>query len=335
MAETAFIEEAADAPREARKHLPYLDGWRGMAVLLVVAGHFGLDHAVSRNLSTLGVELFFALSGRLMAEILFVKKAPLASFFFRRFSRIYPAFFIYVIATTLLLQNSPLEHGPVAAALALTFTINYGMAFGHRVAVLDHIWSLCVEEHAYAMLAAVRALTVKYVTALVIILIIATLTLLNKILQLDALNGKQSDFAWRTDVALNSIFFGTAGWMLIRNRSYSSWLFLAAFLTAAILRLFTNSWVSTCAAPILIAIAVCTIDQAPAIIRRAFENHTVRWLGLISFSLYLWQQPFYKWYVNGGDLGTALAGTLLCAVASCYFVEIPARNFLNRIGPHS
>ena len=49
------------------------------------------------NLGRFGVELFFVLSGRLMAEILFVQKMPL-DFFLRRFSRVYPALFVFVLA---------------------------------------------------------------------------------------------------------------------------------------------------------------------------------------------------------------------------------------------
>lgn len=333
MADTVLLEEAVAVPRETGKHLPYLDGWRGVAVLIVVAGHFGLDHIISRKLSVFGVELFFALSGRLMAEILFVRNVPLAPFFFRRFSRVYPAFLVYVITTTLVLRGSALEHGVVAAALALTFTINYGMAFGHRVAVLDHIWSLCVEEHAYAALALIRIFSTRYRNILISIAAIAALTLLNLILRMDFMGGRQQDFAWRTDAALSSIFFGTAGWMVLRNKSLSPWIFFVSFITAIALRLFTASWISSMVIPILIALAVCTIDQAPLILRRVFEILPIRWLGLIYFSLYLWQQPFYKWHLSGGDLGIALAGTLLCATVSCYAIEIPARKYLNGIGP--
>ncbi|MBB6484382.1 acyltransferase family protein [Rhizobium lusitanum] len=67
-----------------RFHIPALDGWRGLAILIVLTGHFGGD-TVLPGLASAGVDLFFVLSGRLMAEILFVRKIPLRLFFFRRF----------------------------------------------------------------------------------------------------------------------------------------------------------------------------------------------------------------------------------------------------------
>jgi len=70
-------------------HIPALDGWRGLAILIVLTGHFG-GYRVLPDLAPTGVNLFFVLSGRLMAEILFVRKTPLGPFFFHRFSRVYP-----------------------------------------------------------------------------------------------------------------------------------------------------------------------------------------------------------------------------------------------------
>jgi len=72
-----------------------LDGWRGLAILGVLFDHFVTKSGI--NLGRFGVELFFVLSGRLMAEILFVQKMPL-DFFLRRFSRVYPALFVFVLA---------------------------------------------------------------------------------------------------------------------------------------------------------------------------------------------------------------------------------------------
>ena len=67
--------DKTEKPRNGPAHIGYLDGWRGMAILLVLIGHFYPIKAM--NLGTLGVDLFFVLSGRLMADILFVQKAKL------------------------------------------------------------------------------------------------------------------------------------------------------------------------------------------------------------------------------------------------------------------
>jgi|GEM_PF-3598329 peptidoglycan/LPS O-acetylase OafA/YrhL len=102
--------------------IAYLDGWRGCAVLAVLIAHFGSTKGI--NLGRFGVELFFALSGRLMAEILFVRATPLSSFFPRRISRVYPA--LFVLASALLLTSGANADPTFSQYLsAITFTANY------------------------------------------------------------------------------------------------------------------------------------------------------------------------------------------------------------------
>jgi peptidoglycan/LPS O-acetylase OafA/YrhL len=83
--------------------LSALDGWRGLAILGVLFDHFVTKSGI--NLGRFGVELFFVLSGRLMAEILFVQKMPLNVFFLRRFSRVYPALFVFVLGSGLIIAT--------------------------------------------------------------------------------------------------------------------------------------------------------------------------------------------------------------------------------------
>lgn len=86
-----------------------LDGFRGLAIVLVLVGHFLPLPGI--NLGRLGVELFFVLSGRLMAEILFERGARLGPFFQRRFARVYPTLLVFSttlwLAATLARQPAP------------------------------------------------------------------------------------------------------------------------------------------------------------------------------------------------------------------------------------
>ena len=140
----AFSANAAS--RDA--YIPTLDGWRGAAILGVLLGHFFAAPGVNAGL--LGVELFFVLSGRLMAEILFIRQTSLSVFLARRFSRIYPALLAAVLLTYLASQSLPgLDVQPIDVLASLTFTMNYLRAIGGSFgSPLDHVWSLCVEEHA-------------------------------------------------------------------------------------------------------------------------------------------------------------------------------------------
>ena len=60
----------------------------------------------------------------------------------------------------------------------------------------------------------------------------------------------------------------------------------------------------------------------------------LRWLGTCSFSLYLWQQPFYLWTRNeGGSTALALIGAIAAGLTSYYLIERPVRAFLNARAP--
>jgi peptidoglycan/LPS O-acetylase OafA/YrhL len=94
-----------------------------MSILLLLAGHFELIPPIAGHPiypGRLGVECFFLLSRRLMAEILFVKRKPLLVFYQRRISRIFPALGLFVGA--LLIAGIADASGAIRA---LTFTANY------------------------------------------------------------------------------------------------------------------------------------------------------------------------------------------------------------------
>jgi peptidoglycan/LPS O-acetylase OafA/YrhL len=143
-------------------HLAYLDGWRGGAILLLLAGHFTLIPNVAGHqiyTGRLGVECFFVLSGRLMAEILFVRKISLEVFYWRRASRILPAMWLFVGSVFLAGWVYPALHvGLGDVAVALSFTANYFIPSEP----LEHVWSLCVEEHAYILLGLIAFLQRRY-----------------------------------------------------------------------------------------------------------------------------------------------------------------------------
>src|SRR5579872_1267137 len=81
-------------PMSSSKRIDYLDGWRGLAILVVLVAHFG--HLESTNLGLFGVELFFVLSGLLMARILYEQRMPIGEFYRRRIARIFPLFYLFV-----------------------------------------------------------------------------------------------------------------------------------------------------------------------------------------------------------------------------------------------
>lgn len=136
------------------KYLPYLDGWRGLAICFLLIGHFFPVPGI--NLGSAGVNLFFVLSGFLMARLLFLDEVPIPTFYRRRAARIFPAVlcFLAVVVVAFLAFGKPISWPEVAAAAA--FVNNYFPGPpGASVMPFGHIWSLRVEEHSYILLSLV------------------------------------------------------------------------------------------------------------------------------------------------------------------------------------
>ena len=316
---------------ETGKHLDYLDGWRGIAVICVIVGHFWLDDFWP-GASTFGVDLFFVLSGRLMSEILFVRRAELPTFFFRRFSRIYPALFAFVVITTLAFQGTGISHGPVAAVLALTFTLNYAMVYTHPVALLDHLWSLCVEEHAYILLAGIAFLSRRRLFPVAAIIIaLGTAAMLNGIVRTE-LGASVLYTHWRSDVSVAGIFIAGGLWLFLRNRQAPWWVSPLALLIAVAAKGMPFQVLSFGLSTAMLALSITTIDSAAPVFRKVLSTKVLTYAGLWSFSLYLWQQPFYKLYREGAaPTPVLLLAAVATALASFYLVEKPSRKALNRL----
>lgn len=150
----------------ASLHIPALDGLRGVAILLVVfyhlanslEGEFGYGNLLLSvaKIGWIGVDLFFVLSGFLITGILYDSKTSKSTnyfkkFYMRRLLRIFPLYYgilvLFAIYYTIW-PNSGL-HGHDNPAWIWIFMTNFVMSWGGAFGVLDHFWSLAVEEHFY------------------------------------------------------------------------------------------------------------------------------------------------------------------------------------------
>jgi len=308
----------------------YLDGWRGLAILAVLCGHFaGIELF---NAGRFGVELFFVLSGRLMAEILFVRRTPIGEFFFRRFARVWPTLFGFILIATVVLWWTPLALRPVESVQALTFTTNYFGAYGHRAAALDHVWSLCVEEHSYLVLG-VLALCLRRWGGRpgTVLMAVAALAMANGIV-MSLLGGNYYSVYWRTDVRAGSIFAGAGLFLLLRGRALNPYFPVACGALALLLGFdvvpdpLKYSIGTAC-----LAAAMATLDRAPKWVLEPLSWKPLTTLGMLSYSLYLWQQPFYRFdAIDLAPKPVLFAGALLVGCISYYVLEQPARIALTK-----
>jgi peptidoglycan/LPS O-acetylase OafA/YrhL len=293
----------------------YLDGWRALAIGGVIIDHFGTSRGI--NLGRLGVELFFVLSGRLMAQILFVERSALRPFYYRRFSRVWPT-----MATLI---------------SALTYTYNYA-SFAHRTGMIDHLWSLCVEEHTYLFLGMLALVARRFPRCLwPVLLTVLFANVIDGAFSTFRLNQDYYAAFWRTDVRMGSILMGTAAFMLKRQgvfRVSGNWP-LAIGLFGLILNVnFVPDPVKYSVGSACLALAVANVDNATLAVKKLLSGRAVVWVGLLSFSLYIWQQPFAELWPHSLVLRIPrLAGAFACAIASYYFIERPARRWLNAHPP--
>ncbi|THD79285.1 MAG: acyltransferase [Phenylobacterium sp.] len=325
-----LIKDRAEpaAPVNPHHRVHYLDGWRGVSIGLVLLGHF-LPQSMT-GIANEGVEFFFVLSGRLMAEILFVDKTALPKFYRRRISRIYPAMFVFVLLTFVGMHWTALAYKPLAAAMALTFTINYGLALAHGVPAIDNLWSLCIEEHAYLLLGVIAFIARRRaIKPVVVIAVIAALSAIDGIVSTTVFHQTYFQSYWRTDARLASIFFSAAAFLVLRNRKVPPRTPLAA-LAAGVALMFAPVPIHYSLGSLCLAIAVCTLDSAYKPLLNVLSVRALTTAGLWSYSIYLWQQPFYRLQHHGDiPLWASIALGLGMGVASYHLVETPARRWLN------
>src|SRR5581483_7399243 len=143
--------------------LPVLDGWRGISILCVLAGHMlplGPKFLKFNGMiATTGMSLFFILSGFLIVSML-IRNDNVGSFLVRRLFRIIPLAWGYL--SCVLWFNGATRDAWIANLLFFAnlppFYLDY---------VDSHFWSLCVEMQFYAGIALIIAFTGRRGLALV------------------------------------------------------------------------------------------------------------------------------------------------------------------------
>ena len=78
-----------------------------------------------------------------------------------------------------------------------------------------------------------------------------------------------------------------------------------------------------------LAAGVNSLELSRGWYRRLLELPLIGWIGTMSFSLYIWQQPFYGMHRNGVATWLCLGLAAACGMWSYYAVERPARRWLN------
>lgn len=340
---------------EKTKHVPYLDGWRGMAIILVLVAHFSPGYGFL-PIGALGVLLFFVLSGHFIGKLLFVKKTPLPTFFARRFSRIIPLTWIYISVMYFYARYfMPKTYIPSSEELLSMFFFlgayipkDVSIFAGHWP--IGQLWSLNVEEHSYIFLAMVFLVIGKFknrirqeifLASIVIIVLLITVMYGIGILHKGA-------SPWRTHTEVASLGLLAAAGLAASPPQSKRWWEVAkwvpvVFVLLAALPFFPFEYfsfsskvvslstaVSLTISPLLAAVAINYSHNLPLIIKNILTFSMLRWFGRVSFSIYIWQQPFFELcHQNGLPSLAGLGLAVTTGAASFYIIEDPCRKYLN------
>jgi peptidoglycan/LPS O-acetylase OafA/YrhL len=351
---------SGDSDAASRSKIPYLDGLRGYSILTVVVSHWLLSVQTPVWLipaklmfgnGVLGVNIFFSISGFLITTLMLREwqhtgTISLRAFYERRIARIFPAAYAYVAAIAVLTIAGVVQLHWGAFLAAGLFGWNYGtllnlFAESRDAQVFNHFWSLSLEEQFYLFWPGClllfgrprsRMLAVGVVAAVPFIRLASYVLFPKSRYQLTAMfhTGVDQIF-WGALVALayergihlkwaGKRWFGwlTLGYALITIFAVAG----AAERFHAIERFITPTVYSSFASLLLMWL----LSGRTGVVRAALEWKPLRWVGLLSYSLYVWQQLFLAtqsplWTPFPLNMGCAF----LAAIISYYLIESPLR----------
>jgi peptidoglycan/LPS O-acetylase OafA/YrhL len=304
------MSENRSRPPSAR--LPSLDGLRAISIVLVLLGHlngtarFGWFHSWFGDIAHLGVTVFFIISGFLITRLLIDDEISqgrvcLRRFYLRRALRIFPAFLGYVAVMAGLQAGGLIHLHGGDLTHALTYTVNYEPA---RSWEIGHLWSLSVEEQFYLL----WPFAFVFATPAARVWIAAAAMALGPIARATAavaLRGSPYRDLEMFPMVADSLATGCLlaclqGWLVQYPRYVmlfrGHWSLVLVALVLVVNRYMSYTLVDVLGAGLAnIAIAILihrSVTRSDDAVGRLLNLRALTGIGVLSYSLYLWQQPF-------------------------------------------
>jgi peptidoglycan/LPS O-acetylase OafA/YrhL len=314
------------AERDSTRTIPSLDGMRALSIILVVISHAGWYFGPRIMLSALfqdvigdgvhGVAFFFVISGYLITTLLLREiratgTISLKRFYFRRSMRIFPPFYVFMAVMGLFwaIHWIP-EHWPSFLAAATYTWSLYPGAHGYYI---HHTWSLSIEEQFYLLWPlSVLIFYRRQKLIAVSMLMILGMPVLRLVLYFVAPFLRGTEYfmihGWADTImvgCLLALLKGRPRWEAWHRVYINGWTATALFITAFII----NPWISTilprkptgvwilAISPTIISLSVggimvYLVEHTDTIAAKILNNRVIRHIGVISYSLYLWQEIF-------------------------------------------
>jgi len=358
------------------RRLPGLDGLRGIAVLAVIIYHADASLLVG---GFLGVDVFFVLSGFLITSLLIDELARTnnvdrARFYIRRIRRLMPALFLVLFFSVLVSGLFVLDaayHVRRDLPWAITFVLNWSYLFFEqsyfvnisRPPLLQHLWSLSIEEQFYViwpiLLIGLYKVKIGNISPRVKIFIASTALAIAStswMIYLSITNGfpipnDPSRVYFGTDTHAMGLLVGCATAALWRYEKLNERVtpdrttamnVMGLFSIAGLVYFFLfvselNEFLyrgGFLALSILTATLVALAAHPGLKFGALLGNPVLKWFGDRSYGIYLWHWPIFVLMRSGIDIQwpeslafiVKIAIVLVVASLSYRFVEMPIRN---------
>ena len=333
---------------EPDRRIPSLDGLRTISIGLVLMGHlsgtrnFPISERVGSlfALGELGVRVFFVISGFLITNLLLRELSGkqhinLLKFYVRRTFRIFPAYYFFILVLVFLQAVQLIALHPGDIWHALTYTSNY---HPYRSWNVGHTWSLGVEEQFYLLWPAVLLLAGgrRGLWGAASLLVVCPLIRLG-LWQLfpETQSGIGHRFETIADaIAVGCVLAGARAW-LHRQPAYRKMLASKLFVLVPLAVFGANLLHDKPRIHFLIGYTVMNVGVALCLdwcvtndsgnVGRFLNLRPLVFLGVMSYSIYLWQQLFLDRYSNSIPCRFPYNLVLVAgaSLASYYLIERP------------
>jgi peptidoglycan/LPS O-acetylase OafA/YrhL len=333
------------------RYRPDIDGLRALAIVPVLLFHYRVPGFSG---GFVGVDVFFVISGYLIASLIYGEmrdgRFSILAFYERRIRRIFPALFALLIPSTVAAWFIlfPPDFARYAHSLFYTAFFASNVGFWRELGYFDvaaeqkpllHLWSIAVEEQFYVLFPAILLLVSgrSKARALAAVCVILAASFAFSVYAVHA--GPAFAFymlpsrAW--ELMLGAVL-AIGGFAAPGNRvAREALAVLGVVLIAASVFVYTKTtpfpgWAALlpCAGAALVIYA----GQARTGMNAVLSTRLPVFIGLISYSLYLWHWPLLVFTrdVLGRDLrpwetAALIAAAFALAIASWRFVERPFR----------
>jgi peptidoglycan/LPS O-acetylase OafA/YrhL len=326
-----------------------LDGLRALSIALVIFGHLGgtrgfpvgYPRPILSFAGTIGVRIFFVISGYLITRLLLEERRArgsirLSNFYFKRIFRIFVPYYAFLAAIAVAARLGWVELSPGDLGYGFLYLSDYHL---HGEWTLGHTWSLAVEEQFYLLwpvllvvLGVRRALWI----AAGYLLLAPMGRLFVWYMQPELRDGIGHTFGTVADtIASGCLLAGASEWLSksvrYRRLLQSPWFFLVPLAVLGSLAFENRPRLAFTigAAIINIGVALCVdrcIRLPDSAATKLLAAAPIVAIGRASYSIYLWQQPFLNRYTTGlpASFPQNLAVLVVAVLGAYLLIERPS-----------